>query len=758
MNTRRRHFASALFLIFTALSSLAGGICGAQEDPFGATPKPAGEAASAPATARPSARPVAVEREPLVIEMLRASNPTSPEQLLSAVQTAFQFGRPDEAKKLLTKLLADKPSDEALATLTARYADFLLPLGSAKDLQPEGKEVAGLIQSAAQRVAQDQSRIEAAIARVSAPDEPVRRAALDQLAGSGVAAVNPILGMLADPARAAEHAAVRSALVQLDAPVEAPLIAALDTKNESLKNQIVAVLGRMGSRRAVLFLIRPALDPQTPPETRQLATAVLQRVHGAVPDAYEAEKYLSDQISRLLKGDVPFDTDQDDRVNLWTWDEAAQHVVPGQLQRFDAGLLLAARVASDLYVLKHGEPAAQRLMLVTNLELAKTLGGFDRPISTAAGSPGGIALAAGTEVLNGVLSEALRMGKTGAAAAAAELLGQLGEISALRTSGPVSPLAEALGSSDRRVRLAAALAAAKISGGESFAGAGRMVEILSWSISTGGSNSVLIGHPLGEEAQSLVGYVNALGYEGEGAYSGCVLIEHAFSDPDFVFALISDAIDAPPVEELVQWLRRDYRTARLPVCVMARGERLLKLEATFAEDRYTIVSPRIYSIDVCGIEINKLLMISGRDFVGQVERLGQAKAALAMLKALAEQPAVFAQYDLLSQEHQIISALANPTLTADAAALLAYFPTAAAQSALVDFASQPSHPLGDRQAAVAAFAASVRARGVLLTKFQIVQQFARYKSSQSADKELLGSIVEAIEAPARGRGDLKKRP
>src|SRR5262249_50886622 len=150
-------------------------------------------------------------------------------------------------------------------------------------------------------------------------------------------------------------------------------------------------------------------------ETRQLAAAALQRMSGAVPGRYEAEEYLTDQIPRLLKGEIPFDADENDRVKLWTWDETTQQVVPRQLPRLDAGLLVAARIASDVDVLKRGDLVAQQLMLVTNLELAKTLGGFDQPISTAAGTPGAVALAAGAHVVSGVLSEALRMGKNGAA-------------------------------------------------------------------------------------------------------------------------------------------------------------------------------------------------------------------------------------------------------------------------------------------------------------------------------------------------------
>ena len=39
----------------------------------------------------------------------------------------------------------------------------------------------------------------------------------------------------------------------------------------------------------------------------------------------------------------------------------------------------------------------------------------------------------------------------------------------------------------------------------------------------------------------------------------------------------------------------------LGTATMARGDRLLKLEEFFADDRYTTVFPRIYSAEVCGM-------------------------------------------------------------------------------------------------------------------------------------------------------------
>jgi tetratricopeptide (TPR) repeat protein len=724
----------------------------AQEDPFGAVAK----AAAAPKVDVPVGP---AQREPLVIELLRRSNPTTPEQLVAAAQTALQFGRPDEAKAYLTKLLEAKPNDEALAPVAARYGDLILQLTRTPELQPEGKQAAGMLLAAAQRFTQNSERIEAAIKELSSPDHRTRQDAVEKLAQAGTAIVNPMLHALADQGRQAEHSQIRTALVQLAGTTELPLLAALDTADSELKKQIIAVLGRMGSLRAAVYLVRPAVDAGTPVELRQLAAAALQKITGTAPDFYEAEKYLTRQIAKLMRGDVPFIKDALNQVQFWSWDPASQGVVSVTMPARDAGMLLAARMANDLYALKPSDDAARRLMLLTNLDIAKVLGGLDRPLPTGPGTAAAVALQFGAPVVNQVLADALAQGRIPAAIAAAEVLGQAGDPAVLHThSGGASPLATAMLSSDRRVRLAAALATVRLSPGDSFRGASRVSETLGWFLNTGGTGVVFIGHPRGEDAQSLVGFMNALGYDATSAYVGRAVAEGAFVNPDFEFILLSDAIDSPPVEELVQWLRRDYRTARQPIGVMARGERLSKLTETFAGDPLVSVFPRIHSVEVVMNEVDKLKAIAGRNLVGAGERVAEALSALSALIVLAKNPTTFSQYSLDQLEPAVIRALNSPPLAAEAAALLALYATAKAQTALVDFASQNSRPLADRQAAAAAFVAAVKTRGIGLTQGQIALQYDRYNSSQSLDKptqELLGSILDAIESRAIARGELQ---
>jgi CheY-like chemotaxis protein len=715
----------------------------AAADPFGGgAPKAADSRAAAPP-------PDVTAREPLVIELLRASNPATPLQLVAAAETAWRFERLDDAKRYLARLVTDKPSDEALAALTPRYTDLLMSIGRAPELQPEGRQAADAVFFAAQRRAQDPARLSAFVKQLSDPGLGTRQTALAKLAEAGPQAVAPLLAALADASRAAEHVYVQAALVRLRANTEMPLLGALETPNDGLKARIIEVLGHMGSSRAAVYLVRPALDAGVNAGVRHAASDALRRISGTVPDLYEAERFLLREIDRFQRGDLLRERTIDDDVALWTWDQGRQTVVSVATSREDAGTALAARLADDLAALKIGDRQAARRALLLQLEVAKIRGGLGQPLVL----PVGFTIAAAMEngpLVNEVLADALAAGRIPAAIAAAELLGRLDDASVLEShSSSLSPLAEAMTFPDRRVRFAAAMAAVRLAPGKSFSGASRVAMTLGRLAAGGWRTVVLVGHPQGETAQTLVGLLNGLGYDGEVASTGRAAAERAFANPDLELALLSDAIDSPPVEEVVQWLRRDYRTARLPIGVMARSERLEKLRDFLADDRFTVVFPRPQSLEVITAEVQQVRGLAGRNIVGLDERQAQAQAAITALANLATNNTTLAQYELLRQEKAAIEALANPVLSQHAAALLAVLGTPRAQASLVEFALQGTSPLGDRTAAAKAFVAAVVRRGLGLTPSQIALEHDRYAAGRLDEptRNLLAMIMEAIDGP-----------
>jgi len=260
---------------------------------------------------------------------------------------------------------------------------------------------------------------------------------------------------------------------------------------------------------------------------------------------------------------------------------------------------------------------------------------------------------------------------------------------------------------------------------------------------------VLIGHPRADDGQTLVGFMNEFDYQAEAAYHGKGLLQFAVASPDYDFILISDAIDTPVLTELVQSLRRDFRTARLPIGVMALGERLEKVKVAFEDDSLTTVFPRIHDSETAAFEVSRLVALAGRNLMTADERVDQATAALDALAFLANRPEPQPVYDLIRHEASVIKALTAPGLSAEAAKVLGLLATPKCQTALVDFLSQHARPIEDRQAAAAAFDEAVARRGIMLTKSQIQLQYDRYNGSETLNKEtqaVLGHVLDTLES------------
>ena len=725
---------------------------GAAEDPFGKK----GDAKGAkegpePKSAFDRNRVQAItNQDPLILRHLRESNPTTPEQLIVAAEITLNFGSLEECKAFLKKFLEAKPDEATMAGIAARRgSEILLRLARQKELQPEGKQAAMAILAAADKAVKDPARITRLINELGDGDSGKRQIAANDLAQTGVDAVVPLISTLGDPTRAKDLPALENALIRLKVVSEGPLLAALDSPDEALRVNAIHTLGYLGSKKVVPFLVRPAVDPKSSDALRKAATDSLKRIADTVPTVGEAERYLDRRLKAFLADADVLSQDLADVVEIWKWDAAQKVPVPVILPRSDANLLLAARLAEDLYAIAPKDQYL-RLRVMTRLELDKILGGLDKPLSRAAGSAFELASQASEGAMNQLLSEAVKQNRLAAAVAACEVLGEIGHASLLQApAGHESPLAQVLLHPDHRLRFAAAMAIVKLNPTSSYPGASRLTDTLAYYASTSGSRRVLIGHPRADDGQTLVGYMNEFDYQAEAAYHGKGLMQFAVASPDYDFILISDAIDAPLVTELVQSLRRDFRTARLPVGVMARGERLEKMKDAFEEDTLTTVFPRIHDSEMAGYEVSRLVALAGRNLMTPDERVDQAAAALDALAFLAERSEPQPVYDLVRHETSVIRALTAPGLSAEAARVLGRLATPKCQTALIDFISQHARPIDDRKAAAAALDEAVARRGILLTKAQLLLQYNRYNSSETLDKEtqaVLGHVLDTLES------------
>jgi HEAT repeat protein len=687
-----------------------------------------------------------------VLLAIRDSNPTTPDELVSAVETLLRMGAKTQAKEYLQKLIAANPDVPALAALVGKYGSgTFLKFNREAALQPEAGQLAQAAIDAAAKYARDPARIDTFIKDLSGPDDSLRRSAVLDLRQAQDAAINPLLKVLADPARAAEHRYVRWALAQLHKPAIEPLLAALDTSDEALKNQVIEVLGDLKAQRAIMYLVRPYVAPDTDEAQRRVAEDALLKIVGLLPAPRGAERYLLLQARSYLGGAMPLPPDYNGQVQLWRWNPDTKEVVPITLFGEDAARVAAGQAASELYRLRPDNAEYRRLYLTAALSSAKVIAGLDRPLPAGPGTIREIAKNLGAEAVEDVLVFALKDGHFAAAIGAVEVLGDFGDPGLLAsTDGNPRPLAEALRHSNRRVRAAAADAIMRIDPTEPYAGSSLLPETLGFLAGTTGLRRALVGHPRPSEAQTVVGMLNDIEFDGEPAFTGRDTFLKAVQSPDYEFLLISDGLDRPTVTELLQMLRRDRRTASLPIGIMARVERLDTLKDQMSFDPLTEVFPIPQDDTSMNFNVRRLLARGGRHLVPTQERLTQAAAALGHLAKLAADGEKYAIYDVLRQQNSVAAALYVPELSLAAAKVLGEIGSPDAQQALVDFASRPTLPIEQRRAAAAAFAAAAEARSVLLTTAAIDRQFERYNASEALPVEtqqVLGSILDTIEHP-----------
>ncbi len=728
-------------------------------------------------------QPQIVGPESEVILQLRESNPKTADEILRAADAVLNFGRVDECKRYLAKFLAAKFPDDELAPLPSRLGTaFFVNLGTNAKLQPEGMQISTQVLTAAKKFAEDPARLAALVKTLSDSNYEAAAAALTRLETAGPNLVGPVLQALVDPARATEHPRLYAALVELGSTTEAPLVGVLAAGPEPMQVIAANVLGQLESRDAVRHLVGPAWVAGVSPELRAAARRALTRIMGGVPSQRDSELYLLRQFEQFRDGQHPFQPDADDRVLAWQWDAAKTGPAARVLLLPDAIRQLNARLATDLYRLDPKNPEFQKLRLLHYLEFSKAIGGVERPLSPASPSFA-LAKEAGVELTADVLSLAMAQRHHAAAIAATEILGAIGTAELLAADGPApGVLATALTHADRRVRLAAAIAIVKLRPTTSFSGASHVAEVLGEAVRTSGVDRVLIIDSRGDLAQTLVGLLSEIGYYGEVATNSREAFRAATLTPDYELILISDALDLP-VAEMVQLLRRDRRTALIPIGVMVgadevddlpkllhdssfrapigriRNQNVASVSVSLAEDRRTYVASRPHSSETVALMAGQVRKLGGRELTSREERNANARAALAAFQTLVADTDSLSRYGVLRQEASLIVALKNPSLTAAAAEVLGTLATPKAQTALVDVASQPVRPLADRQAALKAFQLAVERRGILLTKQQILAQYERYNESATLDaatQDVLARILDTFEA-RRAAADTRPR-
>ncbi|MBN1393757.1 MAG: hypothetical protein JW959_01815 [Pirellulales bacterium] len=702
------------------------------------------------AAQEPSFKPAEEKTYPRdsAVEALLASKPTTPVECVRAAKIFAELGRPDLGKPLLKNVL-DAALDRAeLAELGRAVGPaMLIELAGRNDLQPEARKLADAVSAAIRAENEDVRRIDALIQQLQDTSAEVRLRALVGLREAQAAAVPRLIAVSADPGRAKEHANVRAALAEIGAAAIGPLTAVVGRADPKLAVQAIKTLAAMKDGKPRLCLLAPCLSEDGPAEVRAAAAEALRRT-GGVPTKTKAIAVLTAAAEECLNRGQPVEGVQDGKVKVWRWDESKRQCESQTVSPADAALMQAARWARDAYSLAPHDRQLRLLHLTAMLEAAARENGRDRPLDEK-NMAFVEAKRFGVEPLEEVVAYGMERGHPAAATVAARLLGEIGAADELLDGPKPGPLAAALQSPDRRLRLAAAAAIVRLQPVRQFAGSSRVPDVLAFFASSRGLRCALVASSKPETARDLAGRLAAAGFQSDAVATGRELLLRVAQSPDCELALIDVTIAGPTADLLLQQLRNDPRTASLRIGLIAPADRYEQAERIARNDPLAAAFPRPRDEQAFNWQLERLAELSARDFVGFEARQRQAVEALGLLAALAGTSEKL--YDLRRTEAAVTEALANqnPAVAARAADVLAELNSPAAQRALVETASRFTRPLALRQHAVKAFRRSAEKHGLLLTAKEIQRQYDLYNNNEhrdAASQRVLSLILDCIEA------------
>lgn len=723
----------------------------------GALGQQAVPAAQPGAAAEASADQAAPQTEDPAVLAVLATNPSTPWEWARAAKILADLQHPDLAKGFLNKILNQLGQLDAaerranLLDLEARFgAAMFLEMAGRHDLRPESVQLNQALLSALDEHLRDPKRLAQLIDQLDDSSALVRRKALEEIRRSRGHAVGPLLAVLADPSRRAEHPQVRAAVAHLGADAKKPLLAALQAEQPAVVAAAVDGLAQLGDPSVVEDLLAAAFAAEQPEEVRTAARAALVQLAGGVPSLELAWRLLAQKAEGYYRGTTVVPADVNNQVEMWLWDPQTKQLVQQKLAADDARRLLALRYARQAYQLGASDSRAELLYLATMVEVAAFGHGLDEPLPTGPGSVGEQLLELEPVTLEALVRFGMETDHPVAAAVGAQLLGRRGSAELLFQGPQPSVLAEALRHPDRRLRFAALEAVIQLGPSETFPGCSRVGEALSFFASSVGARRLLVASPSMSYARLVGGYLEAHGYQVDTATTGKEALRLLISSADYEFALLDAALAQPTIGPLLQQLRHDCRTCEIPIGILAGVGQYDRAKAVAEDNARCAAFHRPVDAQSVQWQVDRLKQLTLLPMVPAAVRRRQSLQSLGWLARLAQQkPPLF---DLLQVEPVLCSVVTDAELGPIAAEAIGLLGTPTAQTTLIDLASRATYPLSLRQAAARAFQKSVEQHGILLAGSQILLQYDRYNQSAALDsdtRQILGFLLDVIEAPSK---------
>ncbi|MDA7950336.1 MAG: hypothetical protein MPJ24_02525 [Pirellulaceae bacterium] len=718
------------------------------------------------------------DKTDFLLQTIVESNPTTPEELLQAVENLLRLEKRAAARVYFLRLVDANLTTSQMVDLHAQFGSpIFVKLSSKASLKPESPVFVKSVLDAASEYANSPERIDQLLAELYSANPLDRHDALDKLRQTGHHGLTILIDQLQQPLSEIQREQVHQTLLEFAPYSTSPLIAALASRNKGLRKEAVFLLGELGEPEAIPYLIHPFLASDSSNSLRQETADAYKKIVDRIPTRAELLPILVNETESYLAGRLPRGADPLGNYPLWLWNDQTRQVEYRDFSGKEASGLLAAHLARDLYEVTKEKERYLKPYLLSSLQRNRAAFGFHSTLQTTDSELFSICESQTDAFLSELLGEALKKRQTYAVASLLEVIGTKRDSSYLDAGKrELSPLVRALRHGNRHIRFAACRAIMKIPNKPDFPGMSHFIQELAHFSCEYDSRRVLVVHPLQSRAQTLAGNLARYGFHCTTAKTSREGLLEVQRSQGFTFILLSDQFPERDIFRMAQLFRQDYRTSNVPLVLMGgtfekinfstygpTGSAFLgearKSRRTANEmraERFLEIDRHSIAIEQPATEETYRLMLRHIAPILEANRMGvepeeeelvcqrQAIEALTWLYEIARSEELTVQYELLSQEEKVATATDHPLTFDLGVKILSETGSRVAQKRLAQLLQSPSHSLKQREMAADALLYAIEKRYLRLTGKEVLHLQESAKIYRESGIDFAGPIERVL--------------
>ena len=345
-------------------------------------------------------------------------------------------------------------------------------------------------------VATSPAAIEAQVKRLSV-NRRAYELAMEELRRSGEMAVPIMLAYLRDGRQREHHVAIRNALRDLGRQALNPLHAATEMDDWNTLQWVVGVLGDIGYRESVPYLVRLLQAREVPQTVKQTATQALNKIGIQNPNETQAARLFVDLAEGFYNERVQVIPDKDAKEwFMWSWANNSLTKVNVPAEIFNEHMTLRTTETALRLDESRSEAVSLWLAAAYRREVQIPEGVSDPLWPEGHPATHYYAVSSGTQHLSSALARAIQDGDSAVAHKAVKSLQEIAGNSNIfaQSGGGAADTAifDAMRYPDRQVRFEAAFTIANAVPQQQFNGQDRVVPILAEALGQTGKPGVLV--------------------------------------------------------------------------------------------------------------------------------------------------------------------------------------------------------------------------------------------------------------------------